>query len=359
MQIGFKYGHCKGFGRMYNYGLKHFNPYIMITKEAKTRLKILNYWKKYGLEATKDAFGAKRSTLFYWQKIYKDSGYKIEGLNPGKTIRKNLNKREIHPLVLKEIRRLRLEECPNMGKAKVKKNLDIFCKKNKLDIYSESKIGRIIKEKKIYHHRQKVYHDGTVKVVKRQKKQRKPKDLAINNPGDLIEVDVVVRFIGLMKRYIVTAVDVHSRYSFAFCYTKHNSLCARDFIKKLEQVFPYKIKAIQTDNGSEFHKYFMQYLERRKIIHYWNYKGQPYKQGHIEKFNRTIQEEFVDQHEMWFDDVNEFNEKMLEWIVWYNTKRFHWSLNLMSPVDYLLNNSYVSNMCWTNTAPHCRQQELR
>ncbi len=341
MQLGFKYGHCAGFSRMYNYGLKHFNPYDMITKEAKTRLKILKYWKKYGLEATRDAFGAKRSTLFYWQKKYKDSGYKLSSLNPGKTIRKNLNKRNINPLILKEIKRLRLVECPNMGKAKVKKNLDIFCKKNNLNIYSESKVGRIIKEKKIYHHRQKVSHFGKIKTAKRSNKLRKPSDLAINSPGDLIEVDVVVRFVGNMKRYIVTAIDIHSRYSFALCYNRHNSLCARDFIQKMEKIFPYKIKAVQTDNGSEFHKHFQDYLKKRKIIHYWNYKGQPHKQGHIEKFNRTIQEEFVDQNEMWLDDPNEFNEKLLDWVAWYNTKRFHWSLDLMTPMDYLLNNGYV------------------
>ena len=68
-----------------------------------------------------------------------------------------------------------------------------------------------------------------------------------------------------------------------------------------------------------------------------------------EKFNRTIQEEFIDQNEMWFDNIEEFNEKMLEWIMWYNTKRYHWSLNLMSPVDYLIKNNYLSRMMWTNT----------
>lgn len=349
MQLGFKYGHCKGFSRLYNYGLRHFNPNYMITKEAKQRVKILNFWKKYGLQATTDAYGAKQSTLYLWWKTYKDSGYKTESLNPGSQARINNNKRKIHPKTLKEIKRLRLEVCPNMGKTKIKKDLDKFCKKNKLPIYSESKIGRVIKEKKIYHHRQKVCHDGAIKVIKRQKKKRKSSDLVINSPGDLIEVDVVVRFIGLMKRYIVTAVDVHSRYSFAFCYTRHNSLCARDFIKKLEQVFPYRVKAIQTDNGSEFHKYFMQYLEKRKIDHYWNYKSKPYKQGHIEKFNRTIQEEFVDQNEMWFDNVVEFNEQMMDWLLWYNTERYHYGINLMTPVDYLIENNFVSNMRWTNT----------
>jgi transposase InsO family protein len=348
MQLGFKYGHCKGFKRLYNYGLKHY-PNYMITKEAKQRVKILEFWKKYGLQATTDAYGVKKSTLYLWWSIYKSSDYKLTSLNPRSQARVKNNKREIHPLILKEIKRLRTEVCPNMGKAKVKKDLDKYCKLNNLPIYSESKIGRIIKEKKIYHHRQKIYHNGTIKVVKKQKKKRKPSDLIISNPGDLVQVDTIVRFVGQMKRYIVTAVDVHSRYSFALAYTRHNSLSAKDFIKKLEEVFPYQIRAIQTDNGSEFHKYFMHYLEQRNITHYWNYKGQPYKQGHIEKFNRTIQEEFVDHPEMWLDNVDEFNEKMLDWIVWYNTKRYHWSLNLMSPVDYLLNNNWFSKMCWTNT----------
>ncbi len=348
MQLGFKYGHCKGFSRLYNYGLKHY-PNYMITKTAEERLRILKYWKKYGLEATTDAFNAKRSVLYAWWKAYKDSGYRIESLNPGKQARINTNKREIHPLILKEIKRLRLEVCPNMGKTKVKKDLDKYCIKHSLPIYSESKIGRIIKEKKIYHHRQRVYCDGTIKVIQRKKKLRKPSNLAINTPGDLIEIDTIVKFVWGIKRYIVTAVDIETRYSFAQAYKKHDSASAKDFFIKLEQVFPYKIKAVQTDNGSEFHKYFMQYLEQQKITHYWNYKGQPYKNGHIEKYNRTIQEEFIDQNEILLEDVNVFNQKLVDWLIWYNTERYHWSLDLTSPVDYLLKNNLMSNMCWTNT----------
>jgi len=337
MQIGFKYHNCKGFGNLYNYAIKHN---YMITKEAKQRLKILRFWKKYGLEATREAFGAKRSTLFNWWKIYKESGYEEKSLNPGKQVRRINNKREVHPLILKEIRRLRIEICPNMGKAKVKKNLDEYCRKNNLPIYSESKVGRIIKDKKIYHHRQKISHFGKIKEIKRSKKERKPNDFNIKKPGDLVEIDVVVRIVNGVRRYIITAVDVHSRYALAICYNRHNSISAKRFFQKLEIIFPGEIKAVQTDNGSEFHKYFMDYLKEKEIIHYWNYKGKPYRQGHIEKFNRTIQEEFVDWNEMWLDDINEFNVKLIEWIDWYNSKRFHWSLNLMTPVDYLLTNGY-------------------
>jgi len=263
MQLGFKYGHCQGFSGMYNYGSKHFNPNIMITDKAKERLRILKYWQKYGLEATKDAFGVKRSTLFYWKKIYKESDYRIDSLNPGKTIRKNKNRREIHPLILKEIKRLRIEICPNMDKEKIKKYLDVFCRKNNLELYSVSKIGRIIREKRIYHHRQKVYHNGRVKQIKKEKKFRKPDNLKTNSPGDLFEVDTVIKFIWGKKRYIITAVDVYFRYSFARCYKKHDSASARDFIQDLERRVPFEIKSIQTDNGSEFHRYLKDYLIKR------------------------------------------------------------------------------------------------
>jgi transposase InsO family protein len=348
MKVGFKYSGCKGLGRLYNYGLKHY-PNHMITKEAEERLRILKYWRKYGLEATHDAFKVKRSTLYLWQKMYKEGEYRIASLNPGKQARYNTNKRVIDPLILKEIKRLRLKVCPNMGKAKVKKDLDKYCFKNSLPIYSESKIGRIIKEKKIYHHRQKIYHDGTIKVVKKKKKLRKPSNLKIDKPGDLLEIDTIVKFVWGIKRYIITAVDINTRYSFAYVYKRHDSAGAKDFFQKLEQVFPYQIKAVQTDNGSEFHKYFMQYLEQRNITHYWNYKGKPYKNGHIEKYNRTIQEEFINQHEILLEDVDAFNLKLVDWLIWYNTKRYHWSLDLTSPVDYLLKNNLMSNMCWTNT----------
>ena len=50
----------KGFNRWYDYAYKHTH---MITKEAKQRLKIIQFWREHGLKATTDAFGAKRSTL--------------------------------------------------------------------------------------------------------------------------------------------------------------------------------------------------------------------------------------------------------------------------------------------------------
>ncbi|MCK5491261.1 MAG: transposase [Candidatus Pacebacteria bacterium] len=321
----------------------------MITKEAKERLKILNFWKEYGLKAMTDAYGAKRSTLYEWQKTYQESERKIESLNPKSQAPINRRKRITDYKIINEIRRLRTEVCPNMGKEKVKKDLDKFCTINNLEIISASTIGRIIKEKKIYHHRQKIYHDGRIKTVKRVKKLRKPKEFVAEYKGDLIEIDTIVKFTYGMKRYIITAIDVKTRYTFAWAYKKHDSASVKDFFQKLETTFPYKIKAVQTDNGSEFHKFFRDYLKEKKAVHYWNYPGQPYRNGHVEKYNRTIQEEFVDWNESLLEYPNKFNEKLMDWLIWYNTKRYHWSLDLQSPVDYMINHNLLSRMCWTNT----------
>ena len=315
MQIGFKFYGCRGFGTLYNYGLKHNPNHTMITKEAEQRVKILKFWRQYGLKATQSAFGARRSTLYGWWRIYQRLGYRTDSLNPKSQAPKNKRKRQINPRIINEIRRLRFEVCLNMGKAKIKPELDDFCGNSQLPAIS---IGRVMA------------------------------GLAVDNPGDLIELDTVVKFACGIK-YIITAVDIKTRYSFALAYAKHDSASAKDFFKKLEQAFPYAIRAAQTDNGSEFHRYFRDYLKQGKIKHYWNYPGKPYRNGHIEKYNRTIQEEFVDWHEVLLENLGRFNQKLVDWLLWYNTKRRHWGLNLISPVDYLIKNNFVSRMCWTTS----------
>jgi len=46
----------------------------MVTKEAQQRVKILAFWRQYGLKATEDAYGVHRSTLYLWQKILREKG---------------------------------------------------------------------------------------------------------------------------------------------------------------------------------------------------------------------------------------------------------------------------------------------
>jgi transposase InsO family protein len=48
--------------------------------------------------------------------------------------------------------------------------------------------------------------------------------------------------------------------------------------------------------------------------------------AHVERFNRTIQESFVDYHEdLLFTDLDRFNQKLADWLVIYNAERPHHS----------------------------------
>jgi transposase InsO family protein len=65
----------------------------------------------------------------------------------------------------------------------------------------------------------------------------------------------------------------------------------------------------------------------------------------IESFNRTIQEDFIDWNlDLLATDINAFNQKLVDWLLWYNTRRGHSSLNNQSPLQYLINNLGFSKM---------------
>jgi transposase InsO family protein len=109
--------------------------------------------------------------------------------------------------------------------------------------------------------------------------------------------------------------------------------------------FLFKIKRIQTDNGAEFHKRFRDNLEKQGITQFFNYPRRPQMNAQIESFNRTIQEDFIDWYlDLLATDLNAFNQKLVDWLLWYNTKRVHSSLNNQSPLQYLINNLGFSKM---------------
>jgi hypothetical protein len=72
--------------------------------------------------------------------------------------------------------------------------------------------------------------------------------------------------------------------------------------------------------------------------------------AHCERFNRTVQEQFVDWHEdLLFTDLKLFNQKLAQWLIDYNTVLPHHSLDLKAPVQWLMENHKECQRYWTNT----------
>lgn len=315
----------------------------MITAEAKRRLKILEHWKKYGLDSTVDAFSISRRTLFNWKGAFESGGRKLESLNPGTRTPQKKRRRIWDDRILDEIRRLRNEH-PNLGKEKIHPLVLDF-----VDAFGLGKcpsvmtIGRLITDMGgLRTFPEKVTHFGKVKKVNRQKVLRKPKDLIPAYPGHVMALDTIEKQRNGRRMYILTAIDIYTRVTFAIATRSHSSKTAAHFFFLVMHLFPYEIKNVLTDNGSEFKKNLSELLNENNITHYHTYPKTPKMNAHCESFNGTIQEEFVDFYvNLLFDDTTAFNEKMKVYLTFYNTKRVHCAFkNKKTPLEALVNSEY-------------------
>jgi len=330
-----KFTGVKGFVKLYEYALKWA---YMITDKAKHKARVLAFWEKHGLTATLDAFPSKRSTLFNWKKQLKQGQGKLELLNDEQRTPRVKRKRIWPETIINEIKRLRWEH-PNLGKDKIHPLLLEFCVLNNLlECPKPSTIGRLIKDLgglRIVP--QKVSHFGKIKPIKRAKVLRKPKDLKATYPGHVVALDTVERFVHGLRRYVITFEDHYTRFGFAWATNSHASRAAKEFFDYCRLVFPYPFTCVLTDNGSEFKKYFNQELLRLHLIHYHTYPKTPKMNAHVERFNRTIQEEFIDYHVSKLIEPKIFNRYLMEWLIWYNTKRVHFAFqNKLSPLQYMM-----------------------
>jgi galactitol-specific phosphotransferase system IIB component len=80
----------------------------------------------------------------------------------------------------------------------------------------------------------------------------------------------------------------------------------------------------------------LNYHRKRMIKHNFIYPRCPRINGFIERANRTLQEEFIDLHlNLLLEDIDEFNRRLMDYLLWYNTERPHKSLNNLTPMDFL------------------------
>lgn len=112
------------------------------------------------------------------------------------------------------------------------------------------------------------------------------------SPGMLVQMDTI-HFVDKYghRIYVYTALDVYSRYGFATLAEKASCHQSILFLKKAVRYFPFCIKNIQTDNGPEFGLYFTDFTTRNTMTHRHTHPRSPNENGHLERFNRTIQEE--------------------------------------------------------------------
>lgn len=310
----------------------------MITEQAKRRAKILTFWRHYGFNATRDAYALSLRTLKEWRARLNAGGGKLEALNPKSRAPKTTRKRTWDPRILEEIRRLRKQH-PNLGPMKVFPLLRTFCATAGVTCPKPITIERLIHDMgglRMFPTR----ITGTGRVTQiRAHVIRKPKQFKAEYPGHCVALDTIeLRALSGERWYIVTAEDIYTRTAFAFLTRSHASLAARAILTEVQTRFPHIIDIVLTDNGSEFKKHFAHEVTELAITHYHTYPRTPKMNAHIERFNRTIQEEFVRYHMGVLSvDRGQFEQKLEEYLLFYNTLRVHYAFdNVLSPYQFMV-----------------------
>lgn len=298
-----------------------------ISEKGKIKLDWLDYYNDHNKNArlTCRRFGISSRTFYKAKNRFEQHRYR--GLNDLSRKPHNFRKSKIPLAIISDILKLR-EEHPTWSKYKIGA---ILRKKN--NIISDSSIGRILsnkgkiddniskKKKRIYKRsRRRVRIDNEIFVLK--------------NPGDLIQMDTKYYTHPWGETvYQFTAIDCVTRLRILRLYKTKVAANGKEFLKEVIRLFPFKVKRIQSDNGSEFLGDFRRECLNLNIKHLFSYPNSPQQNAFVESSHSTDEREFYLIKEMPID-LDEFRKMLSDWENCYNYERPHGSINFLTPWEY-------------------------
>lgn len=180
--------------------------------------------------------------------------------------------------------------------------------------------------------------------------------------GELIEIDVKYTpgSVENKQYYQFTAIDCASRWRYLKIYDNFGNNDSINFLKELLQTAPFRIRAVKTDNGSNFTNRYTGYQKsmdplnpklhafdlfcmKNNIIHYLIDPGKPSQNGKVERSHRTDQEMFYERNK--FKTLRDLKIKIRSWNTKYNNME-HCSLDGKTPNEMLkLLTNEPTNVC--------------
>ena len=217
----------------------------------------------------------------------------------------------------------------NYGTRKIKKELA----KETFEI-SRRRIGRIMKQEGLVSsytvaqykpHVTKCNEDKVANLVDRNFDHRDHLNVVVS---DLTYVRV-----GGYWNYICVLIDLFNREIIGYSAgsNKNAQLVSRAFASVKNNLS--KINIFHTDRGNEFkNRLIDETLETFEINRSLSMKGCPYDNAVAEATFKIVKTEFVRQYT--FDNLNELDYELADYVYWFNNQRIHSSLDYLTPVEY-------------------------
>jgi len=301
-----------------------------ISSKAKLRLGWMDWYFAHGTNKrlTSRHFGISPTTLYKWLGRYSYKNYaslEEKSRAPVNTRQSAISRRTIDLVV-----RLRHED---MGLSKYK--LSHILKRDHDIVLSPSSVNRILTTSGL------IAEARLIKGMKRKRvnqykiqRIRANRALRYVSPGTLVQIDTKHLHVLGAKYYQFVAVDTKTRVSFSRVYTTISSNAAADFLSRLTTHFPFPIRAVQTDNGSEYLLHFHTACTQKGIIHYFSRVKTPKDNALVERLIQSSEQEMWLFDETLIPELSYLNQKLLDWVGRYNSYRPHQSLAYLTPYEY-------------------------
>jgi putative transposase len=303
-----------------------------ISSAALARLRWMDHYSRSGnARRTCRHFDISPQTFYRWKRRF--DRLDLTTLEDGSHRPLHPRSPQTPPAVVERILALR-QRYPRWGKDKIA----VLVRREGLTV-STSTVGRVMKRLR---ERGVLVEPLNVRLAKlsRQRRHkpryalRKPKGYPIDAPGDLVQVDTLqIRFREGRIRFQFSARDAITRWDCGRAYHRATSFTAAMFLDYMEKKFPFAIRAIQIDGGSEFKRHFEEACRRRGIRLFVIPPRSPKLQGYVERSNRTSREEFYEVEDI-EPLIEAHNRQLEEWNRIYNYVRPHQALKYLTPAEF-------------------------
>lgn len=304
---------------------------LSLSRDGLKRLSWIGWYYSHGknAELTCRHFGISKSVFYRWFNRFDKRNLKTLEFDTKTRRPNNVRKPAIATHILQRIYDIRRED---LEKSKYEIQEDL---KREGILIGQSAIQRVINSHKellnTQHKRNLRKHRNYAIARIKAAKELREKDL-----GSLVQVDTKYFYVLGRKFFLFSAIDCFSRYGFIYCYRSISSSSGRDFIKRVREYFPFKILAINTDNGSEYLLEFHKEIEQWGIPHYFTDPHCPKQNGRVERFHQTAEHEYFNWQFDLLDNIDMINEHCMRFNTKYNTKRYHRSLKYRTPLEVVL-----------------------
>lgn len=283
------------------------NPHLPRVRRDAVRLVCYRDWS---IRKVARHIGVQASTVSRWVRLDPTGGWR---LIPTKSSRPHHHPHELTPEIVYRILTLRAErnQCAETLHYRLWQEGTIV---------SISSVKRILRRHGISRYsRWKKWH------------QYPPRPLA-EKPGILVQIDTVWDGGPEERLYVYTLLDVCSRWGFALPSEKIDTFRSVRFLESAQGSAPFKFRTLQSDHGAEFSKRFSVRMTHRGIAHRHSRIRTPNDNAHLERFNRTLQDECLARIPR---NLRSYQKEIPEYLRYYNTERPHMGLHFKTPAEVL------------------------